>query len=76
MKMGDITKLKEMMGTMPYPSEKPHSEAQKRGKIKYITELAEEYGNVDEVIHFIEKSSSKTVMDLFEELLDSDLFKD
>ena len=74
--MSNIIELKRMMEAMPYPPEKPHSEAQKEGKIKYICELAEAYDNVDDVIHFIEKSKSTTVMDLFEEILDSNLFKE
>ena len=76
MMMSNIIELKRIMEAMPYPPEKPHSEVQKKGKIKYISELAETYDNVDDVINFIKKSKSTTVMDLFEEILDSDLFKD
>lgn len=74
--MSNTIELKRIMEAMPYPPEKPHSEAQKEGKIKYICELAETYDNVDDVIHFIKKSKSTTVMDLFEEILDSNLFKE
>ena len=74
--MNSIDKLANLLEKMPYPPEKPHSEAQKRGKIKYITDLAKEYDNAEDVIGFIKSSSSTTVMDIFEEILDSNLFKE
>jgi hypothetical protein len=73
--MSNVNDLIQLLEAMPYPDEKPHSETQKRGKIKYISDLANDYDNVDDVIKFIKSSTSTTVMDIFEKILDSDLFK-
>ena len=73
--MSSNNELINLLESMPYPDDEPHSDAQKKGKIKYILALTKDYKNVDEVIEFINNSTSSTVRDLFEELLDSDLFK-
>ena len=67
--------LKALIESMEYPIVQSFDSIDRVYKIEYVCEMAEQYGNEQEVIKFIKNSGNDNFKEVFEMIYDSDLFK-